>query len=127
MVKDVRELADLVGLELSAVAFVRDFVEFQFDGPVLRSHVPPVLVADDIRHEFPQAGSRDALCELIGRTVDGTQELSDRLLVSFDGGALVEIMRCSDYTAPEVAHFVPMINGKRSVAEMTIWENRGPK
>lgn len=123
MVKDVRKIEDLIGLELSAVAFVRDFVEFQFDGPVLRSLVPPVLVAGDVRHDFPHAGSRDALCELIGRTVNGAQELPDRLVVSFAGGALIEIMRYSDHAGPEVAHFVPMVGGKRHGAGMMIWEN----
>jgi len=31
---------DLVDEELSAVCFVRDYVEFQFDGPTLRALTP---------------------------------------------------------------------------------------
>jgi hypothetical protein len=124
MRSDMQELKDLVGCELSTVAFVRDYVEFQFDGPVLRSLAPPVVVLDGIRHEFPQAGSRDALCELIGRPVEGATELPDRLSVSFAGDALLEISRSSSKdTLFEVAHFIPMLGGKRDGASMLIWEN----
>jgi hypothetical protein len=124
MTGDMRELEDLVGCELSAVAFVRDYVEFQFDGPVLRSLAPPVVIVGALRHEFPQAGSRDALCELIGRLVEGAAELSDRLSVSFAGDVLLEIPRSSSKdTLFEVAHFVPMPGGKYDVASMIIWEN----
>jgi hypothetical protein len=124
MRSDMQELNDLVGCELSTVAFVRDYVEFQFDGPVLRSLAPPVAILDSIRHEFPQAGSRDALCELIGRLVEGATELPDRLSVSFAGDALLEISRNSSKdTLFEVAHFIPMLGGRRDGASMLIWEN----
>jgi hypothetical protein len=121
---DARELEDLVGCELGTVAFVRDYVEFQFDGPILRSLAPPVVVVGGFRHEFPQAGSRDVLCELIGRLVAGAAELPDRLSVSFAGGAVVEIPRSSSKdTLFEVAHFIPTVGGKRDGASMIIWEN----
>jgi hypothetical protein len=124
MTRDVRELEDLVGCELSTVAFVRDYVEFLFDGPVLRSLTPPVIIAGGRRHEFPQAGSRDVLCELIGRVVENAVELPDRLSVSFAGGAVVEIPRSSSKdTLFEVAHLIPKIGGQREGASMLVWEN----
>lgn len=123
MTSDVRELEDLVGCELGTVAFVRNYVEFIFDGPVLRSLTPPVVIVGSLRHEFPQAGSRDVLCELIGRLVDGAAELPDRLSVSFAGGAAIEIPRSGKDTVFEVAELVPTIGGKRDVASMIVWEN----
>jgi hypothetical protein len=123
MRSDVMELEDLIGCELGTVAFVRDYVEFIFDGPVLRSLAPPVVTVGGRRHEFPQVGSRDVLCELIGRIVEDATELSDRLSVSFTGDALVEIPRYSKDAGPEVAHFVPLRDGKYDVPSMMIWEN----
>ena len=58
----MKEPADLVGRVISAVAFARDGVEFHFDGPVLRT------VGEAVYH-FPKPGSRDALCLVIGATV----------------------------------------------------------
>lgn len=123
MTTDVRELKDLVGCELGTVAFVRNYVEFIFDGPVLRSLTPPVVIVNGVRHEFPQAGSRDVLCELIGQIVEGATELPDRLSVSFARGAVVEIPRSGKDAVFEVAELVPIIGGKRDVASMIVWEN----
>jgi hypothetical protein len=123
MTSDVRELSDLVGCALSTVAFVRDYVEFRFDGPILRSLAPPVVTVDGIHVEFPREGSRDALCELIGRLVEDVKELPDRLLVNFADSAIVEIPRHSKEAGPEVAHFVPMLGGEYDLASMITWEN----
>lgn len=38
---DEAGLRHLVGLEVSAVSFVRDYVELHFDGPVLRAVSDP--------------------------------------------------------------------------------------
>jgi hypothetical protein len=123
MMSDVNELEDLVGCELGTVAFVRNYVEFIFDGPVLRSLTPPVVIVDGLRHEFPQPGSRDVLCELIGRVVEGAGELPDRLSVSFAGGSVVEIPRSGKDAVFEVAELIPVIGGKLHVASMIVWEN----
>ena len=123
MTSDVTELGDLTGWELSGIAFVRDYVELQFDGPILRSLARPVVVLDGVRHEFPRAGSRDALCALIGRSVESAEERRDRLVVVFSGGAAVEIPRQSDDSGPEIAHLVPTVDGKRHVVAMMVWEN----
>lgn len=65
----LKEPADLVGREISAVAFARDGVEFHFDGPVLRSRVDPQVVIGEAVYHFPKPGSRDALCLVLGATV----------------------------------------------------------
>jgi hypothetical protein len=60
---------DLKGKEISTVAFVRDYVEFHFDGPILRSIADPRITIHDRVFQFPDRGSRDALCGVIGSTV----------------------------------------------------------
>lgn len=61
VVISVLKVEDLRGLALAGVAFVRDYVELLFDGPILRCYAPPVVVADSATVRFPGAGSRDAL------------------------------------------------------------------
>ena len=65
----LKEPGDLVGREVSAVAFARDSVEFHFDGAVLRSRADPQVVVGEAVYHFPKPGSRDALCLVLGATV----------------------------------------------------------
>jgi hypothetical protein len=76
--------------------------------------------------QFPESGSRDLLCALIGRVVDGAEELPDRLLVRFSGGAQFIIPRSSEDAGAEIAHFVPTVDNELDVAAMAIWENLVP-
>lgn len=59
----------LVGREVSAVVFARDCVEFHFDGPILRSCADPQVAVGEAVYHFPKPGSRDALCLVLGATV----------------------------------------------------------
>lgn len=63
------EPADLVGREITAVAFVREGVEFHFDGPILHSRSAPQVAVGEAVYSFPKPGSRDALCLVLGTTV----------------------------------------------------------
>lgn len=119
-------IEDLVGLELSSVCFVRNYVEFHFDGPILRSLAPPTIELDGHVAAFPGAGSRDALCELIGRVVDKAEDLPDRLTLGFTGSAQLTISKTSEDAGAEIAHLVPAFAGKVDVASMATWENRIP-
>lgn len=76
-------LADLVDHELSAVCFVRDFVEFQFDGPILRALSDPVIHIGARSWHFPLPGTRDALCSVIGGFVTSASERATKLVVEF--------------------------------------------
>lgn len=76
--------------------------------------------------KFGEQGSRDALCGLIGLVVTDAEDFPDALRVCFVGGAEVEITKASRGVGAEVAHFVPMIDGRPDVASMSIWENRIP-
>lgn len=120
------ELGDLIGAEISSVCFVRDYVELHFDGPILRSLASPVIVADAGRFEFPTAGSRDALCALIGLTVEGADDEPESLSLRLSDGSRFVIPKWSDDAGAEVAHFVPHTDGKLDLARMRIWENSRP-
>jgi hypothetical protein len=119
----VNELEHIEGSQVGAVCFVQDYVELDLDAGILRSLADPVVVEGEERHRFPEAGSRDALCRLIGGTVRVAEERPDQLLVVFDDDRRFEIPRAATGVGPEVAHFVARRDGELDPAAMYIWEN----
>ncbi|KGN30843.1 hypothetical protein N802_05465 [Knoellia sinensis KCTC 19936] len=118
------QLKDLIGLELSAACYVRDYVELHFDGPILRCLADPIVVGPSGRFEHPNVGSRDALCALVGDVVSGAVDESTRLCLEFAGQARVFVPKQSPSAGPEVAHLVPFTDGTPDVAGMLIWPNQ---
>ena len=102
-----RTIASLVGEELNAVSFVIDYVEFHFNGPVLRALVPPQLETASGLVRFPNPGSRDALCGLIGATVLGVAVNEDHhiQLTLSKGQRLVIPLDDPAQASPEAATF----------------------
>lgn len=83
---------ELLGREITGVAFRRDGVEFAFSGTiVVRSAAPSVTIGEST-YRFPTAGSRDALCLVIGSTVE-SQSLVEGQHFEFttDNGVRVRI------------------------------------
>lgn len=70
----------LTGLGVSAVSFVRDYVELHFDGPVLRVLSNPLGVYGGREWHFPAPGSLDLMRCYIGKTVDACEEDPGRIL-----------------------------------------------
>src|SRR4051812_9883032 len=94
----------LVGEELNAVSFVMDYVEFHFNDPVLRALNPPELRDARNTSRFPEPGSRDALCTLIGARVAAIQIGAEEIEVRFtDDRALAISLVLSDDSGPEAA------------------------
>jgi hypothetical protein len=115
---DTKPFAVLLGEELNTVAFVMDYVEFHFNGPILRAIANPTLTQGKKSWSFPQPGSRDALCELIGSRVTRV-ELNEgsRIVLETDSGYELEIpLDEASQRAGESAHFLP--NGASS---MMVW------
>ena len=108
----------LVGEEINAVSFVMDYVEFHFNGPILRSLTPPILLTKKGRIQFPEAGSRDALCSLIGDTVEAAIIKSEKTIeLRLKSGRILSVpLDMGSRKGPEAAHFVPGIN-----QPLTVW------
>jgi hypothetical protein len=98
----------LVGEELNGVCFVMDYVEFHFNGPILRALNKPVLETPRGTIIFPSKGSRDALCALIGETVVDVQVMpAEAIQVSLGHQQSIRIpLGIDESTGPEAAHFV---------------------
>ncbi|WP_218080305.1 hypothetical protein [Anthocerotibacter panamensis] len=113
MSKDIRELSDLVGEEISAVCFVRDYVEFHFDGSIVRSLSNPSVFVDGRQHRFPEPSSRDALCRVIGSTVRAVNLEEQRALkvTTADDCEITIPLDAKNLRGAEAMHFVPQLNG----------------
>ena len=116
MSKQIHNIDDLVNDELSAVSCVRDYVEFHFDGPVLRALSDPQLEVGGTRVQFPGEGSRDALCALIGRQVTRAEVIQrEYIRLEFGDARLTISLRQSDLNGPEAAHLMGYPDG------MAVW------
>jgi hypothetical protein len=87
-----QHLIALVAKRLSAVTFVQDYIQLQFDGPVINAYtLPSTYVGASIVSES-DSGYRDALCSRIGATVVAAYaEPGDRLQIDFDDGSTISI------------------------------------
>jgi hypothetical protein len=103
-----RTIDTLVGEELNAVSFVMDYVEFHFNGPVLRALTDPVLEAPGGRWISLEPGWRDALCSVIGASVLSVEVREDdaiSLALSGDRRLIVPLDDDSREGRPEAATF----------------------
>jgi hypothetical protein len=83
-----RLLSILNGLELSAVAFVRDYLQLQFDGPLLNVMTEADIIVHDKVLHWMSPGFRDALCEQIGLTIAEVHTVTlDQVTVKFSSNA----------------------------------------
>ena len=71
--KDILQPIDLVGESLSEVDFTQDYIELNFAYTFLRFFSNPSIQTDSFSGKFPDAGSRDALCSLIGKELTSLQ------------------------------------------------------
>ena len=97
-------LGRLVGLELGAVAFIRDYVELNFDGPLLTCEVWPTVGIGESVLGIRNPGYRDALCSFIGQAVAATAEATGQgLSVAFSQGSISLHPSWDELVGPEIA------------------------
>jgi hypothetical protein len=98
-------LKQLKNEKLSAVVFVQDYVQLQFNGPCLTSYVWPTIRESSNTFCRKTPGYRDALCALIGEEVSKTsEEANEQLRIHFNHGTILEVsLKESDRDGPEAA------------------------
>ncbi|MFE7094388.1 hypothetical protein [Streptomyces erythrochromogenes] len=112
----------LMGLEVSAVSFVRDYVELHFDGPVLRALSDPSGVYEGREWRFPEPGSLELMRCFIGKTVDGCALVPDRILALNLGEHRFVIPLDSESSGgPESAHLVGVDESGRASISGGMW------
>jgi hypothetical protein len=120
---DADDPTGLVSEELNVIAFVMDYVEFHFNGPRLTALTDPHVRIGSQTWTFPRPGSRDALCALIGRTVQVVSIKTDEhILLDFGEATLIIPLDEDSLSGPEAAHSVPVSrDGSFRPEGMMIW------
>lgn len=111
------KITDLKGEELSSVSFVMDYVELAFHGPIIRFLGSFKVVNGDEELIYPEQGSRDRLCELIGKPLKSVSFSNDtvcHLAIGDKTEVVIELRETEDIA--EHMHFVPCEN-----EPMDIW------
>lgn len=100
-----QHLTAITAGELSAVTFVRDYIQLQFDGPTISAFTLPTVVVSNNVFLPPHPGYRDALCALVGRVVAAAYaDPGQRLQIDFaDGSSLSISLKPEDHVVEEAA------------------------
>lgn len=104
---ELPDLQSVVGEQLNAVTFVMDYVQFHFNGPGLTAYNHPAVEFRGVRTQFPEPGSRDALCSLIEQDVESVEDRERvHIRLAFRSGhVLIVPLDDGSYIGPEAATF----------------------
>jgi len=82
----------LIKRDLAGITFIRDYIQFLFDGPIFNTYtLPSVKTAKGI-FAPKTPGYCDALCGLIGKSVTAThEEPKAKISIQFADGASIEV------------------------------------
>jgi hypothetical protein len=106
-------LERLVGEFMSSVEFVMDYLQLRFSDASLTAYRLPDVISDDFTLRPAETGYRDALCGLIGVTVESTKVVEgETLSITFTGGkSLVIPLSNADGSCPETVEFWARFGG----------------
>ncbi|MBZ5555631.1 MAG: hypothetical protein LAO21_23235 [Acidobacteriia bacterium] len=98
-------LDQLVGEQLSAVIFVQDYIQFDFDDHLLTVYNWPSVSCKTGIIKWNESGFRDGLCGRIAkRVISATATKGDSIVIEFDDNCKIIISLASnDYRGPEAA------------------------
>lgn len=92
----------IVGEQLSAVSFVMDYLQLQFNAYILTVLTPLVVHLGERCYSLGDLPYRDALCERITHIVNEVILATDYLRIGFDDGAVFNIsLRGEDQVGTE--------------------------
>jgi hypothetical protein len=97
----------VVGRRLSAVTFVLDYIQLQFDPPPTINALTPVTVRSGNRRAISgDEDFRNLLCEQIPKTVRSVSlEDGEALVLSFEDASTISLsLRKQDYVGPEAVN-----------------------
>ena len=99
-------MGELIGRDLASIEFVRDYIQFRFDGPCLTTLTLPSLRLARTTITSDDQCYTDHLRSEIGSRVSSFTVGSDELVINFaSGSALVVSLRDEDYRGPEAINY----------------------
>jgi hypothetical protein len=106
MTNDIQsDIYKLEGEELSAVCFVRDYIELHFDGPILRFLGKIAVQNGQTLRLLSDKEFKDWLCRNIGKRVKSIKAPSGNIIeVKFHGNDIVRVQ--GEKVGYEFAHFI---------------------
>src|SRR5437763_12297202 len=81
----------MIGEQLSAVSFVMDYLQLQFNAYFLTVLTPLVVLVGEQSYRLGDTHYRDTLCERITHNVTEVVLAEDHLRIGFDDGAAFDI------------------------------------
>lgn len=107
MSDDMYGLRAVVGEKLSAVVFVLNYYQFQFDGPMFNVMTPVTVVLAAERSESGQDRFCNLICGQIGKVVsDILYQAGESISIIFDDASTVMFsLKPDDYQGPEAIIF----------------------
>ena len=102
------DLSPIDGQELASVTFVQDYLQLDFNGPVLTLYIWPEVFRPEGSYGFGEPGYRDMLCDEISGTVSAASyEDAIALEIGFESGVIFRVsLRDADYLGPEAGQFL---------------------
>lgn len=96
-------LNQIVGSDLSAITFVRDYYQFQFDGPYFNVMTPVTVLCGTTRVRSGDDQFRNSVCGQIGKSVRSTTfREGDAITITFEDDSQVQFsLKTEDYPGPE--------------------------
>lgn len=96
-------LETLKGKKLSAIVFVQDYLQIQFDGDVITFSVYPKVDIDNETFSFGENEYRNKICEFIGNIVVDIIYIEDEIFcLLFNGRKIYSSLNPNDYILPEM-------------------------
>ena len=87
-------LPNLAGRRLRSVTFRDDTIELDFGALQVQIGTAATVTRGTETSRYPDAGSRDAICALIGARVDRIRSITgDRVEISYDNGCDITVLR----------------------------------
>jgi hypothetical protein len=97
----------IIGEKLSAVVFVLDYHQLQFDGPSFTILNPITVIAGGSSVVVGEDQFRNHLCEQIAKIVSCVVfREGDALIIEFEDGSMISVsLKEEDYVGPEAVIF----------------------
>ena len=104
---DYEYFSQIVGEKLSAVVFVLDYHQLQFDGPGLTILNPITVTSNGSSVTVGEDQFRNRLCEQITKIVKRADcKEGDALVVEFEDSSTISVsLKDEDYSGPEAIIF----------------------
>lgn len=94
----------LIGIELSAIVFVRDYLQIQFDMDIITLNTWPIIKINQINTRFEEDSYKNVLCEFISKKLEKVEYVQNKhLTMFFEQGLELNVdLKDNIYNLPEL-------------------------